>query len=250
MWLRERGDFEGGHLARIEGSIDGAVLLRLERYVRLGLRPGDVSVVEVYELVAHAAVEFEAPDRHDPHYVLDGVDTDHVDARMVILIDLWPERLRLVTEEVTTRQVATEHRRTKPWATDELSVLTCAAHDDRFWSSRVGEVLEAPVVWRVLGSHEPRVAGLSVDGCFLQTLPGLATTDYGVLCVQSAYNGRTTLSCHSDVDAGLWRAVRQVAADFDRIQSGNCVFDSSDWVSYLATNEFPPDERLRGTLIA
>ncbi|MFE7796968.1 hypothetical protein [Nocardia sp. NPDC057440] len=59
-WLEERYSFEDGHLARVEQSPEGAVTLELEAYVELGLRPGDVSVVEVYELVADAPVEFEA----------------------------------------------------------------------------------------------------------------------------------------------------------------------------------------------
>jgi hypothetical protein len=247
-WLRERDDFQDGHLARVEQSTDGTVTLRLEQYVRLGLRPGEISKVEVYELVARSPDEFETPDRQVPDYVLTGVGNQEAGGRMVILIDLWPQRLRLVTEHIAVRQVGTEYRRTRPRVADEFSAVTCADHDDRYWPSRVSDLLGAPVVWRVLGGRTPRAAGLSVDGCFLQTLPELATTDHGVFCWQSADGSRTTMSRYSDVETGLWRAVRQVAADFDRISSGNCVFDSADWVSFLDTGGFPPDHRLRGTL--
>lgn len=243
-WLGERYDFGDGHLARVERSPNGAVTLRLEQYVRRGWQPGDVSEVDVYELVTDAPIEFETPDRHDPGYVLEGVDTEDLNGRMVIRIDLWPERLRLVADEVIVRHVTMQRRRTDPWVGDEFTVATDAAHDDRFWSSRVTEVLGTPVVWRIFGGRDPRAAGLDIDGCFLQTFSQLATTDYGAFCVRSR-DGHTTLSQWGEVDANLWGAVRLVAAGFSRIRSGNCVFESADWASYLAENEFPPDERLR-----
>lgn len=45
-WLAQRYDFADGHLARVGQSPHGRVTLRLEQYVELGLRPGDVSVVD------------------------------------------------------------------------------------------------------------------------------------------------------------------------------------------------------------
>lgn len=41
-WLDERGAFEDGRLAGINRSAGGAVTLRLEENLCLGLRPGDV----------------------------------------------------------------------------------------------------------------------------------------------------------------------------------------------------------------
>ncbi|WP_378739992.1 hypothetical protein [Nocardia brasiliensis] len=245
-WLDQRHGFEDGHLARVKQSPDGAVTLELEGYVQLGLRPGDVSVVEVYELVADAPVEFAAPAVPAPDHCLEGVDTGDLNGRMVVRIDYG--RVRLVADEVTVRHVATERRRTEPYTRDELTIMSDPGHDDRFWSTRVSTVLGTPVVWRVFGGRSPREAGLDTDGCFLQTLPRLAETDYGVFCVRHS-GGGVTMSRRDDVDADLWRAVQLVAADFDWIRSGNCVFDSADWVSYLTTNQFPPDERLRGILL-
>lgn len=127
--------------------------------------------------------------------------------------------------------------------------MTGAAHGDRFWSDRVSEALGSPVVWRVLGGRAPRLPGLEIDGCFLQALSRLATTDYGVLCVRTADARRTTLRNYDqDTDPHLWHAVQLVGANFAQIRTGNCVFSSADWLSFLTTNKFPPDERLRGAL--
>ena len=104
-----------------------------------------------------------------------------------------------------------------------------------------------PVAWRILGGREPRAEKLDVDGCFLQKLSRLETTTYGVFCVRSN-NGHTTFRNQTDVEADLWRAMQFLAAEFDKIRSGNCVFESDDWATYLATDRFPPDERLRGSL--
>ncbi|WP_328392622.1 hypothetical protein [Nocardia sp. NBC_00416] len=240
-WLDERNDFEGGHLARVERSATGAATLEFEEYVERGLRPGDISVVEVYELAAAAPIEFEVPAAQGPIYNLEGVETDDLGGHIVVRID--EGRVRLIADEVTVRHIATKRRRTEPWVSDEFTVTVDARHDDRFWSARAGEVLGTPVVWRVLGGRAPREPGLDTDGCFLQTPSRLAETDYGVFCVRHA--GRVTMRRYGAADADLWRAVRLVAADFDRITSGNCVFDSADWMSYLTTNQLPPDERLR-----
>lgn len=241
-WLDERCGFEDGHLSRIERSSDGAVILEFEQYLELGFRPGDISVVDVYELEADAPVEFDAPAAPGPDHCLEGVDTEDLGGRMVIRVD--GGRVRLVADEVTVRHVTIKRRRIEPWVSDEFTVMTGARHDDRFWSAEVGKVLGTPVAWRVFGGRTPRAAGLETDGCFLQTPSRLAETDSGVFCVRHS-DGRVTMRRHNDADADLWQAVRSVAADFDRIESGNCVFDSADWVSYLTTNQFPPDERLR-----
>ena len=100
---------------------------------------------------------------------------------------------------------------------------------------------------RVLGGRAPRLPGLQIDGCFLQALSRLSTTDYGVLCVRTADARRTTLR---NTDPQLWHAVQLVGANFAQIRTGNCVFSSADWLSFLTTNKFPPDERLRGPLPA
>lgn len=249
-WLDERCHFEGGHLSQVRWSSDEAITLTLDQYLRLGLRPGDVSVVAVHELVVARPIEFEAPARHDSDEFVGGVDASGVPGRWVVQVELAHGWLRVIGGDITVREVTTEHRRTKPWVTTELTVPATAAHGDQYWTSRVSDVLGVSVVWRVLGGREPRDPGLDADGCFLQTASRLASTDHGVFCTRSSGAARTTLSCyHSDeVDAALWRAVRLVAGDFDRIQSGNCVFDSADWMDYLATQRFPPDQRLRGAI--
>ncbi|MBF6338003.1 hypothetical protein IU450_19175 [Nocardia abscessus] len=243
-WLEERRGFEDGHLARVAQSPDGAVTLEFEEYVEWGPRPGDVSTIDVYELVADAPVEFEASAAPGPDHYLQGVETADLGGLLVIHIHIDLGRIRLVVDEVRVRHVATVRRRTEPWVSDEFTVMADARHDDRFWSTQVSEVLGTRVVWRVLGGRTPREAGLDTDGCFLQTPPRLAEMDHGVFCLRHP-TGRVTMRRYGDDDADLWRAVQLVAADFDRIESGNCVFDSADWVSYLTTNQFPLDERLR-----
>lgn len=251
-WLGERYHFEGGHLARAEQSPDGAVTLTLEQYLRLGRRPGDISEVEVFELRAGTPLEFEVTDWHDRDEFVESVDVHARGGRLVIQIDLGRGRLRVVADEVTVRNIATHRRRTKPWVNDELAVAAVTGRTDRYWAARVSETLGTSVVWRVLGGREPRRAGLDPDGCFLQLLSRLATTDYGVMCTQSSNGIPTTLVRYGneDGDAELWQAVRLVAADFGRIRCGNCVFDSADWLAYLDTGEFPPDGRLRGSIIS
>src|SRR5882757_8512057 len=78
-WLDERGGFGDGRLAGINRSEGGAVTLRLEENVRLGLRPGDLCVVEVHELVAEAPFAFEPPDRHDPDGFITAVSAAELD---------------------------------------------------------------------------------------------------------------------------------------------------------------------------
>lgn len=244
-WLDERGGFEDGRLDGITQAADGAVTLRLVENVRLGLRPGDVWLDEVHELVAEAPFGFEPPDRHNPGSVITAVSAAELDGRMSVEIDGW---LTLVADVFTVRHIATLRRRTEPWTVDEFTVASGLATDGGFWSRRVSEVLRVPVVWRVLGDREPRAASQDIDGCFLQVRSRLAATDMGVFCVVHRA-GSVTMRRERDADAGLWHAVRLAAARFDRIRSGNCVFTSADWNSYLATNTFPPDERLRGDLI-
>ncbi|MFI6031833.1 hypothetical protein [Amycolatopsis magusensis] len=243
-WLDERGGFGDGRLAGIHRSAGGAVTLRLEENVRLGLRPGDVWVVEVHELVAEAPVAFEPSDEEDPCGVITAVSAADLDGRIAVEID---ESVLLAAEVFTVRRVGMLRRRTEPWAGNEFTVVADNAHDGRLWARRVGEALGTPVAWRVLGGREPRAADQDIDGCFLQETSLLATTDMGVFCTLHR-DGSATLSRQRDTDAGLWQAARLTAGRFDRIRSGNCVFTAADWNSYLATNTFPPDDRLRGDL--
>ncbi|WP_410672142.1 hypothetical protein [Amycolatopsis sp. cmx-4-68] len=244
-WLDERRGFEDGRVAGITQSVDGAVTVRLEENVRLGLQPGDVWLVEVHELVAEAPFAFEPPDRQNPDSCITAVSAAEVDGRLGVEID---GALSLAADAFTARHIGTLRRRTQPWTGDELTVAADIASDGQFWSERVGEVLGAPVVWRVLGGREPRGTSQTIDGCFLQATSRLATTDMGVFCKVSRA-GSVTMRRERDAGADLWRAVRLTAARFPRIRSGNCVFTSADWNSYLATNTFPPADRLRGDLI-
>lgn len=166
----------------------------------------------MHELSAEVPVTFEPPDEEDPGGFITAVSAADLDGRMAVEID--------------------------------ESVLLAA---DVFTARRVGESLGAPVVWRVLGGREPRATGQDIDGCFLQETSRLAATDMGVFCMLHQ-DGSVTMRRKRDADAGLWQAARLAAGRFDRIRSGNCVFTSADWDSYLATNTFPPDERLRGDL--
>ncbi len=241
-WLDERGGFEDGRLAGIDRSAAGAIALRLEQSVQLGLRPGDVWVVEVHELVAEAPAAFDPPDWHEGF--ITAVSAAELDGRLAVELD---GAVSLVADVFTVRHVGTLRRRTAPWSGDEFTVVTDKTHDDRFWIRHVSEVLGAPVAWRILGSREPRAAGQDIDGCFLQTMARLPETDKGVFCTLHR-GGSLTMRREHDADEGLWRAVRLTAKRFDRIRSGNCVFTSADWDAYLATNTFPPDERLRGAL--
>ncbi|MFI9387353.1 hypothetical protein [Kutzneria sp. NPDC052558] len=236
-WLDERDGFEDGLLLDAARSDSGAVTLRLEQTVHLGLRPGDVEVVEVHELVADAPFAFEPPTaRLGP-----AVSASPRYGRMAIEID---GSVVLVANEFTVRHVDTVHRRTEPYTGDELTVASPDARDGRFWSRHVGELLGAPVVWRLIGGPEPRAVDQDIDGCFLQARDRLATTDHGVFCMLHR-DGSVTMRREHDADIALWQAVRMTAGRFDRIRSGNCVFTSADWNAYLATGVFPPDERLR-----
>lgn len=239
-WLDEHYEFDDGVPTAVEQSRDGAVTLRFEEYVERGWRPGDVSTVEVYELVAEAPLEFVAPEGPQGEHRIVDVEAN-ANGHLVISLDGG----RLVTQSVTTRRVRTERRRTEPWVSDEFTVATDARHDDRFWSAAVSTALGAPVVWRMLAAPTPREPGSDIDGCFLQTRNRLAETDYGVFCTRHS-DGSVTLRPYGDTDPALWRAVRFVAAEFATVRSGNCVFGSHDWVTYLTTGQFPPDERLRG----
>ncbi|UGT44245.1 hypothetical protein LTV02_12990 [Nocardia yamanashiensis] len=239
-WLNEHYEFDDGVPTVVEQSSDGAVTLRFDEYVERGLRPGDVSVVDVYELVAEAPLEFDAPESPQSEHRIEDAQAD-ANGRLVIrLYDGC-----LVAEAVTVQRVRTERRRTEPWVSDEFTVTTDDRHDDRFWSAAVSTALGAPVVWRMLAAPTPREPGSDIDGCFLQARDRLAETDYGVFCTRHS-DGSVTLRPNGDTDPALWRAVRFVAAEFATVRSGNCVFGSHDWVTYLTTGQFPPDERLRG----
>lgn len=245
-WLDERNGFEDDRLAKVEQSGDGVVTLMFEQLVLLGPRPGDEEAVDQFELVVAAPIEFESFDGADDQW-LEGVDVHELDGRMAIVAETGIDRVRIVADEVAVRRIGTRRYRKPPLPSGDFTVVTGVAHDDLFWSSKVSEMLGVPVAWRVLGGLEPRRPGQDIDGCFLQEVSRLSTTNYGVFCSQSP--ARTKLDRRQDVDTELWRAVQQAGASaFDRFQSGNCVFDSSDWSRYLATGEFPPDHRLRGSL--
>ncbi|MBK1784712.1 hypothetical protein [Prauserella cavernicola] len=249
VWLDERDAFDGGRLAQITRSGDGLITLVLEQCLRLGLLPGDHSTLDVYELVTTGAGELDPPTERGPSDILDPIETAEVDGRIAISIPTWPGSTRLVATDLTVRHVGTEQRRTEPFVSEAFTVVTGTDCNDLFWRTRVGELLGAPVVWRVLGSRTPGLPGLDTDGCFLQRPDLLASTNHGVFCTRGR-TGTTTMSRYSrEADADLWRAVQWAGAEFERIRSGNCVFERADWENYLATGQFPPDEKLRGSLV-
>ena len=83
-----------------------------------------------------------------------------------------------------------------------------------------------------LTTPTPRAPDLDPDGCFLQGASVLATALSRV---------------YGNTDDDLGRAIRRLAAECDRIRTGNCEFGAADWGTYLVTGGFPPDERLRRT---
>ncbi len=242
-WLDEHGDFEDSRLVEINRPAGAAITIRLEVDLHGGSRPGDVRVVDVHELVAEAPVAFTPPDGEVPGGYITALSAADLDGRLAVEVD---GSVLLAADAFTARHIGTQRRRIAPCADDEFTVVADIAQDGRFWSRRVGDALGAPVAWRVFGGRGPRTAGQDIDGCFLQETSRLAATDMGVFC--TLYRGSVTLKRERDTDARLWQAARLAAGWFDRVRSGNCVFSAADWNSYVATNTFPPDERLRGDL--
>lgn len=240
-WLADREGFEDGHVAGIERT-PGRVSLRLEEYVGQGRRPGDVSTVDVWELVAEDPAEFVAPPSATPDHVIEGVDTGEAGGR--ILVEAWvPEPLRLVADAVTVVRLGRQERVVEPWVRDtEFAAMTPTPPTSRFWTDQVEAALGTPVVWRILGGTSPKQADQDYDGCFLQRLDKLTTTDGGVLCLW----GRTQVTFRWDgADQALWDAVRLGAAGLDGVRTGNCAMSPADWTRYLSRGLLPPPNRLR-----
>ncbi|TCP57292.1 hypothetical protein EV191_1011246 [Tamaricihabitans halophyticus] len=244
-WLDERYGFADGHLARLERTATDTVTVVLEEYRQRGWRPGDIAIVDSYELIAEQA-ELDAPTSHNPTDVLESVETDESGERIVIEFTLGAQLIRLRTTGLNIRLAGTERRRTTPWVANEFTVHTDRTHDDQFWASRVSTILDMPAVWRTLGGREARAPGLDPDGCFLQKAALLSTTDQGVFYTRFREHRSTWRAWHRDIEPDLWHAVRLVATEFAQIHTGNCVFNSADWATFVATNTFPPDERLTG----
>jgi hypothetical protein len=93
----------------------------------------------------------------------------------------------------------------------------------------------------ILGGRAPMRENAEYDGCFLQREDSLATTDGGVLCLCNRAG-----ATFRQGDAPLWDAVHRVAAELERVRTGNCPFSPADWQRYVTTGLLPPVTRLRG----
>jgi hypothetical protein len=240
-WLDDRVGFEDGHLAGIESG-PGRVTLRLEEYVEQGWRPGDVAVVDVWELVAENPAEFVAPPTARPDHVLvEGVHAGDVDGRL--LVEAWvPEPLRLVAEALSVTRLRREERVVDAWVSDTVfTAMSRTRPPAAFWTAGVTACLGEPVVWRILGGRTPRPDDVEYDGAFLQRQDSLATTDGGVLCLWE----RAGMTFRwGEADTPLWDAIRRTATDLDGVQTGNCFFRPADWHTYVTTSLLPPPNRL------
>jgi hypothetical protein len=219
--------FADGHLTEV--TADGSrVSLRLEAYADHRRLPGEVSVVEVFELSADpgelamagppvAGHCLEEPSSWED----DGVWTAEFFA---------PLRIRVTAAAFRLTLLRTERRPVLP----EPAANVCTF-----------EIAELPalgpdVVWRTLGGEAGTPA--DPDGWFLQRRDRLTSSPTGVFCATAA--DRVTFE-RKDADGELWHEVRLLGGRASRVWSGNCVFEPADWVTWVTTGRLPPVARLR-----
>ena len=215
--------FADGHLTEV--TTDGSrVSLRLEAYAEYRFSPGEVSVVDVFELTAApAALEMAGPPAADhtieePSWWEDGGRTT---------VELFaPLRIRVTAASFELTLLRTERRPVPP----QPSANVCT-----FLLRRPIDPAEAGAVWRILGG--PAGTPADPDGWFLQRRDRLASSPTGVFCTTAA--DRVTLE-RRDADDELWQAVRLLGRHATRVWSGNCVFEPADWVAWLTTGTLPP----------
>ncbi|MEV6645589.1 hypothetical protein [Amycolatopsis sp. NPDC051371] len=219
--------FADGHLTRV--TTDGSrVSLRLEAYAEYRRVPGEVSVVEVFELSADPAdLEMAEPPSAD-HTVeepswseRDGLGTIEFFA---------PLRIRVTAAAFELTLLRTERRPVLPAPSANACTFDLAEIP----------TLGPDVVWRTYGGDAGTPA--DPDGWFLQRRDRLTTSRTGVFCATGA--NRVTFERH-DADDELWRAVQLLGEHASQVRSGNCVFRPADWVAWVTDGTLPPVERLR-----
>lgn len=220
--------FADGHLTEVAVRGSG-VTARLEAYADYRRVPGDVSVVEVFELTADPAdLELAEPPVAD--HVMEEPTSWERDGRRTIEF-FAPLRIRLTAAAFELTLLRTERRPVAPAPSANVCTFALAELP----------AFGPDVVWRILGGDAGTPA--DPDGWFLQRRDRLATSSTGVFCRTAA--NRVTFERH-DADDELWRAVRLAgAAKATRVWCGNCVFQPADWVTWVTTGDLPPVARLR-----
>ncbi|WP_370970527.1 hypothetical protein [Amycolatopsis sp. cg9] len=222
--------FVDGHLTEV--TTDGSrVSLRLEAYVEYRLVPGEVSVVEVFELSADPA-ELEAAEPPSADHSLEEPWSWEHDG-LVTVEFFAPLRIRVTAAAFELESLGVEPRPVPPSPYPDRCAFESA--DALGLATR----LERDVVWRTYGGE----AGTPTDpgGWFLQRRDRLASSLTGVFCRATA---PVAFERH-DADDELWRSVQLLGRHASRVSSGNCVFEPADWVTWVTTGVLPPVERLR-----
>ncbi|SEF31646.1 hypothetical protein SAMN05421837_105855 [Amycolatopsis pretoriensis] len=218
--------FADGHLTAI--TTDGSrVSLRLEAYVEYRLVPGEVSVVEVFELSADPAELAMSEPPVAEHCIEEPTWWDH-DGRRTIEF-FAPLRIQVTAAAFELTSLGVEPRPVLPAPSANVCTFGIAEIPP----------LGPGVVWRTLGGDAGTPA--DPDGWFLQRRDRLATSTTGVFCTTHA--DRVTFE-RQDADDALWRDVRLLGRHATRVWSGNCVFEPADWVTWVTTGVLPPVERL------
>ncbi|MFB9683112.1 hypothetical protein [Amycolatopsis plumensis] len=222
--------FADGHLTAVTTD-GGRVSLRLEAYVEYRLVPGEISVVEVFELSADAA-ELEMDGPPSPDHSLEEPWSGEHDGLVTVEI-LAPLRIRVTAADFDLRSLGVEPRPVPP----SPYASRCAFESTD--ALELATLLDPDVVWRTYGGE----AGTPADpgGWFLQRRDRLASSLTGVFCRAT---DPVTFERH-DADDELWRAVRLLGRHASRVRSGNCVFAPADWVAWVTAGTLPPVERLR-----
>ncbi|WP_284745516.1 hypothetical protein [Amycolatopsis sp. RTGN1] len=219
--------FADGHLTQV--TADGSrVSLLLEAYSEYRRVPGEVSVLEVFELSADPA-ELQAAEPPAPDHALEEPSSREHDG-LVTVEFFAPLRIRVTAAAFDLTLLRTERRVVLPMPSANACTLDIAEVPQ----------LGSDIVWRMLGGDAGTPA--DPDGWFLQRRDRLATSQTGVFCRTTA--NRVTFERH-DADDDLWRAVRLLGRHASRVWSGNCVFEPADWVAWVTAGTLPPVERLR-----
>ncbi|UOX86479.1 hypothetical protein MUY14_32660 [Amycolatopsis sp. FBCC-B4732] len=222
--------FADGHLTDV--ITDGSrVSLRLEAYVEYRLVPGEISVVEVFELSADPA-ELEAAEPPSADHALEEPWSWEHDG-LVTVEFIAPLRIRVTGAAFELKSLGVEPRPVPPRPDPRRCTFESA--DALALATR----LDPGVVWRTYGGD----AGAPADpgGWFLQRRDRLANSLTGVFCRAT---DPVVFERH-DTDDELWRAVQLLGRHARRVSSGNCVFEPADWVTWVTTGALPPVERLR-----
>jgi hypothetical protein len=220
--------FADGHLTRADAN-GSRVVLRLEAYAEYRRVPGDVSVVEVFELTADPG-ELEAAEAPDADHTLEEPSSWIRDGRTTIEF-FAPLRIRVTAAAFELNLLRTERRPVRP----RPSANVCT-----FALSRPIDPAELGAVWRTFGGDAGTPA--DPDGWFLQRRDRLAASPTGVFCATAT--DRVTFE-RRDADDDLWRAVRLLGRHASRVWCGNCVFTPDDWAAWVTGGTLPPVGRLR-----